>query len=126
MTETQDFPTDAVVSAITGVLIVEDIGEVYKVCAYAAGEPVWTHQLPRVGRELQTVMMLRPELASLPTESGAVNPDNWRDWRDGLIRRLGPTLAVPRLKSAEHERIDPLSELAERAHPDDIIIADIG
>lgn len=53
MAETKDFPTADVLSPITGILVVEDIGRVYAVCNWATGESVYTHQLPRIGRELQ-------------------------------------------------------------------------
>lgn len=124
MTDTKEFPTEAVISAITGRLICE-IGGVYEVLQFMSGGPVWTRQLGRVGKEAWPVVTaMHPALDALVAETGKVNPDNWREWRDRWIERYGPTIAVPRMTEAQHERIDPLSELAERVHPDRIIVAD--
>lgn len=118
MSETQDFPTAAVISALTGRLIVMPFSAVTEVYTYAAGEPVWTHQLPRVGKELKARMLADdPSLSDVVAEMRSVNGANWSDAAERMVARFGPTMAVPRLKSGEHERIDPLSELAEKVHP---------
>lgn len=123
MTETREFPTAAVLSAITGMLIVPNIGPVYEVLNFMTGESLMTHQLPRVGREATAVMLKRhPELAQTLVERDQVNPSNWQLWRDRWVERHGPTMAVPRMTAADHERIDPLSEAAELIHPDRIVV----
>jgi hypothetical protein len=117
----QSFPTEDVLSTVTGILI-GPIEGVYRVAKHAAGEDVFTHQLRRVSREIQPVMLKRyPELAETVKEAEQINSENWRQWRDTWIARHGPTMFVPRLSVAEHESIDPQSELAERIHPDRII-----
>jgi hypothetical protein len=119
---TKAFPTDAVLSAVTGVLV-SPIGGIYEVLSWMTGESVYTHQLPRIGKEAaQVVLALHPELAQAYAEVKEVNPDNWRHWRDTWIARYGATLSVPKLTIDQHERIDPISELAESVHPDRIIV----
>lgn len=126
MTETKPFPTAAVLSTITGVLVCE-IGEVYEICAWMSGEPVFTHQLPRVGREAQAVLTaLRPDLQLAVSEASAVTPENYESWRDIWIARYGAEIEVPRMNADQHENIDPISELAEKAHPDQIIVIATG
>jgi hypothetical protein len=123
MTETKDFPTADVLSTITGYLMSEDIGGVYLVCNWMTGESVFTHQLPRIGREAQAFMVrLRPDLLEAVTEAANVNRENWRRWLAIWIERYGPTISVPKFDAADHERIDPLSELAEKVHPSKIIV----
>jgi hypothetical protein len=121
---TKDFPTCDVLSTITGVLIAESgIGVVYEVLNWATGESVFTHQLPRISKELRAAMVaVRPELGAAVSEAEQVNPENWHDFAALWLDRYGPTIAVPKLGADEHERIDPMSELAEIVPPDRIIV----
>ena len=122
MSEARAFPATDVLGAITGRLI-GDIGGVYEVCNYMTGESVYTHQLPRICREAQPVIVaLHPELQAAVEESEQITRENWQTWRDLWIERYGPEIAVPRFDDADHERIDPLSELAQMTHPDNIIV----
>lgn len=125
-TETQSFPTRAVLSAITGRLVT-DIGEVYEVLNFMTGESLFTHQLPRVSREAgPAVLSLHPELSAAFDEAeNEVNRDNWREWRATWERRYGAEITVPKMDRNQHERIDPMSELAEKIHPSRIIAAKV-
>ncbi|TPM37019.1 hypothetical protein [Mesorhizobium sp. B2-3-2] len=117
---TKEFPTRDVLSTITGVLMGE-IGGVYQVLNWMTGESVYTHQIPRISREAQPVIIaLHPELAPAIAEAENVTQDNYTTWRDTWEDRYGLTIAVPKMTIAEHERIDPLSELAEKVSPDRI------
>lgn len=119
--ETKAFPTADVLSAITGRLMGE-IGGVYEVLNWMTGESVYTHQLPRIGREATPVVLaLHPELSQAVEEAEQVNRDNWQTWRAMWETRYGPTITVPKFSAGTHERIDPLSELAEKVHPSKII-----
>lgn len=117
--QTQAFPTGAVLSVVTDVLVSENrIDGVYEVLNWMTGESLFTHQLPRVGREAAPLIVaMHPELSAAVAEAEQVNGDNWREWLATWRARYGETIAVPRLNIAEHERIDPMSELAEKAPP---------
>lgn len=118
---TKEFPTRDVLSTVTGVLM-GDIGGVYEVLNWMTDESLYTHQLPRVSREAQPVILkAHPQLQSAIEESEQVNTDNVLVWREAWENRFGPTIAVPKLGADEHEQIDPMSELAEMVHPDRII-----
>lgn len=122
MTETKEFPTSAVISAITGRLI-GDIDGVYEVLTFMSGMPVWTHQLGRVSKEAWPVVTaMHPALNALAAEAEQVTPENWQEWRDLWLDRYGPTIAVPLMNQDQHESIDPLSELAEKMHPSKIVV----
>lgn len=117
----KDFPTEAVISTATGFLICPVDG-VYEVSAYMAGDPVFTHQLPRVSREIEAAMRARrPDLVATFDEAQQINPDNWQEMRDRFIARHGPTISVSPLSEDQHESIDPASELAQAVPPDRII-----
>ena len=118
----KDFPTGDVLSMVTGYLV-SDIRGVYQVLNWMTGESVYTHQLPRIGREAAPVVLAaHPELAAAYQEAKQVNSDNWRQWLATWVERYGPTISVPKFNEDQHERIDPLSELAEKVHPDKIIV----
>lgn len=122
MSQTKEFPTADVLSTITGRLLGE-VGGVYEVLNWMTGESVYTHQLPRIGREATPVVIAaHPELQAAVDESEHVNPDNYQAWRDLWIDRYGPTISVPKFTIAEHERIDPISEAAETVPPERMII----
>lgn len=46
---------------------------------------------------------------------------NWLIWKKIWDDRYGETMEVSPMSHDDHERIDPLSELAEKMHPDNII-----
>lgn len=120
---TKEFPTEKVISAIAGTLICE-MGGVYEVLNWMSGDSLFTHQLPRVSREARAAMLAHvPSFSRIVDEAEQVNSDNWKEWRDRWVDRYGPTMAVPKMNSDQHERIDPISELAEKVHPSKIVVA---
>jgi hypothetical protein len=120
-TRTTNFPTVDVLSTVTGRLIGK-IDGVYEVLNWMTGESVFTHQLPRISREAQPVMIgTHPALQQAIDEAEQVTPENWETWRDLWLERYGPTMAVPKMNHHEHERIDPMSEAAQHFRPEQII-----
>lgn len=120
----KDFPTEAVLTTITGRVLYEaGISAVYEVLQWMTGESVMTHQIPRISREARlAILALHPELKPTIAEAEQVDGSNWRIWRDTWIKRYGATISVPKMTADQHERIDPLSELVERVHPDKIAV----
>lgn len=118
------FPTADVLGAVTGRLLGK-IGGIYEVLQWMTGGPVWTHQLPRIGREAAPVLIVRhPEIAVACEEACQITPDNYMEWLARWEDRYGHEISVPQFTPDQHERIDPLSELAEKFHPDRIIVVD--
>jgi hypothetical protein len=118
----REFPTEVIVSAATGMLLAE-FSPVHEFYTYMAGEPVFTHQIPRLAREVKPALLERhPELAPTCQEAEEITQENWQQYRDRFIERHGAMMTVEPLKAAEHESIDPLSELAEMVHPDRIVV----
>jgi hypothetical protein len=122
MAETKEFPTADVLGTITGKLL-GDIGGIYLVLNWMTGESVFTHQLPRISREARPVILaLRPELQQAIDEAEQVNRENVLEWRDRWNARYGTFISVPKFATEMHERIDPISELAEMVRPEKIVV----
>lgn len=120
--QTKEFATRDVLSTVTGRLM-GDIGGVYEVLNWMTGESVFTHQLPRISREAQPVVVAaHPTLQQAIDEAEQVTQENYKEWRQTWEDRYGPTIAVPKFGADTHESIDPMSELAEKVHPDKIIV----
>lgn len=125
MAETKLFTTDKVMSVVTDVLVC-DVGGVYEVLNWMSGESLFTHQLPRVGREaVPVILAAHPRLQSAIDEAEQVNADNWQLWLNRWIDRFGPEIAIPKMSIGQHERIDPVSEAAEHFAPQNMIVAKI-
>jgi hypothetical protein len=119
--QTKEFATADVLSTITGRLIGQMSG-IYEVLNWMTGESVFTHQLPRIGGEAIPVLVAaHPALQQAIDEAEQVNRENWQEWRQTWEDRYGLMIAVPKFGADTHERIDPISELAEKVHPDKII-----
>ncbi len=118
------FPTGDVLSTATGYLVTPNgIGAVYEVLNWMTGESVYTHQIPRIGREAKAVLLAaHPELAEAYKEAKQITRENWQQWLATWEARYGETILVPKFTADEHERKDPISELAEKISPDQIIV----
>ena len=118
---TEQFPIGAILTVTHGKLMC-DIGQVYKILNFMTGDNLYTHQLSRVFEECKpAIMRQHPHLT------------DWIDDVDGgnvlarladAERQFGKSLPIATLADGDHERIDALSELAERIHPDNIIVVE--
>lgn len=118
----RDFHIGDILSVTTGCLVSPRmINGVYDILNFMTGESLFTHQLPRVcGEAVPVILRQHPQLANVCTEG--VDADSWRGWLDARIAEFGEMLPIERMTVDEHERIDALSELAEKVSPDRIIV----
>ena len=117
----QRFHLGAVLSMTTGMALGPDgIDGIYRIAAHLAGEPVWTHQMRRVMRESRPHLLA--QFPALTTVSGHdVTPENHAQWLAAKVVEFGEWFDVAPMSADSHESIDPLSELAEKVHPDRIV-----
>lgn len=122
MAETKDFHLGDILSITTGRLVsLRHMSGVYDILNWMTGESLYTHQLPRVVREAEPVLLAAlPQLAAVEVPDFPV-PERVATWLAEQVALYGETLPVPKLTADQHESIDPMSELAERVHPDKII-----
>lgn len=122
----QKFHVGTVLSITTGKLMTPTtppINDVYKILQYMAGEPIWTHQIGRVMKECApAILRQHPQLFAWRDD---VTSENFRDRLVDAVNQFGKFLEIAPLSAEDHESIDPMSELAERQHPDKIITVGI-
>lgn len=118
---TREFDLGDVLSITTDRLLSEHgIKGVYEILNFMTGESLFTHQLPRVRREAAPVILkVHPQLRTI--DDSSVTPDNWKQFLADQKAKFGERLSIPTLTADQHERIEPVSELAEHVHPDRII-----
>jgi hypothetical protein len=123
MSDHLEFDLGDILSITTGRLVsLSGIAGVYDILNYMTGESLFTHQLPRVCDEARPVILaMHPQLAEIDAEA-EITPDNCNAWLAEQKAIYGERLPVPKLSRDQHERIDPISELAEKVHPDNIIV----
>ena len=123
MLETKTFHIGDILSITTGRLVSpKHIGGVYEICDWMTGQANFTHQLPRVSREIEPQLREDfPDLAAIEPPDGIDSMETLTAWLDSL--GLGETREVERLRNpADHTPIDPISEL-KMMRPDATIIA---
>jgi len=115
---TQRFHLGAVLSMTTGKLLCQ-IDDIYKIAQHLAGQPVWTHQLGRVMTESKQHLLAQfPALVAVT--GNEVTAENFASWLYERVAEHGEFLDVAPMPEHAHEHIDPISELAEKVHPDRI------
>lgn len=113
------FHLGAVLSMTTGKLLCQ-MDDIYRIAQHLAGEPVWTHQLGRVMTESKPHLLAQfPALANLTGED--VTTENYAAWLLDRVAEHGEWFDVAPMPEHAHVSIEPLSELAERVHPDRIV-----
>ncbi len=136
--QTKDFHLGDILSVTTDRLVSpRHIGGVYDILGWMTGESLFTHQLPRVSDEAKPVILkMHPHLggpemdAAVADLSSRLSPERLAvepkvivaAWLAELVAKHGEMLPVPKMDADEHERIDPVSELAEKIHPSKIIV----
>lgn len=125
---TQTFPLGTVLTVTTGRLLCE-MDDLYRILEFMAGEPVWTHQLPRVSDEVKPVILaLYPQLeeVEVPEKFEGETKDELMDavmeWLDEQAETRGSAFQLAPLDIMDHTSIDPISEI-RLMRPDVPVIA---
>ena len=112
--------TVALASAVSGFLL-GDIGDVYRVIEQVTGIAPYTHQLPRMGREMAA--HVKQHLPDFPDEADAraypVNGDTVGAYAAEIVERFGTTTALPK-QAVEAQ--NPIAELVGMVGEERVII----
>ena len=125
MAETKDFHIGDILSITTGKLVSpRHMKGVYDILDWMTGESLFTHQLPRVGREAKPILLaMHPQLARVD-ENAEINPGNIDAWLASRVAEFGEVLPVPKFDGDQHKTIDALTELAAKVPAEKIIVVE--
>lgn len=102
MSETKSFDIRVLGSITSGVLLLQDFSQVHEAIEWLAGYPVWTHELPEVGRRLAS--LLREQFPDLPEK------DKVGDWEECAGRLIVAHPEPIAMKKGEgHRQYDPIA-----------------
>lgn len=119
--ESKLFHLGDILSITTGVLASKRHMEgVYDILNFMTRDKLFTHQLRRAADECKPALLAQhPQLAAITGDE--VTPENFKAWIEAQCAEFGEELMVQQLPEHAHEFIDPMSELAEKVHPDKIV-----
>ena len=124
--ENRLFHLSDILSITTGRLVSNRGMEgVYEILNFMTRDNLFTHQLGRASLECKPELLNQhPQLSTVTGDD--VTPDNFNIWIEEQCSEFGEQLMVQQLPVDAHETIDPISELAEKVHPDKIIVINTG
>jgi hypothetical protein len=103
------FKLEEVLSAIRGTLLCE-IGKVYEVLNFLTGVSIYTHQIPRAGRECQVAVFEQvPFLQEINIEG--INPDNWKERLTEIKAKYPNEIELSPVST--YSPIDPIEEMIQ-------------
>lgn len=103
-TETKNFDPRAVASVTTGVLLLQDFGQVHECVTWVLGREVWTHELPGCAKE--TTVAILAQYPDMPTTCA----DDWKETAADVMERYGAS--IPLAKGSTERTMSPVATLA--------------
>jgi hypothetical protein len=91
--KSREFPTDVLLSITTGRMLCK-FDDMHEACEFIAGYPIWTHEFADkalVQWLRDAVLAQHPDLA---IDAGSVTPDNWKQFLDEQLAKLGASRTV--------------------------------
>lgn len=105
----KEFDLGTVLTITTGLLLTK-IENVYKILDWMTGESLFTHQLPRVGRECEPEILSQfPELKNIDVSN--VNKENWKEFLENQKLLFGNSFYVKKISPDKHISIGAIEEL---------------
>lgn len=119
--ETKTFHVGDILSITTDKLVSpEHIGGVYKILNHLTADNLFTHQLPRAGRECEPYLRACfPDLAAIEAPDFEGEEHVFR-WLAEIVEKHGETREVEPMRDGIHEYRNPLAE-AEEMMPGKVI-----
>jgi hypothetical protein len=120
----RSFHLGDVLSITTGLLVSpRGVDALYDVLNFMTSDDLMTHQLPRAIDEASPDMLRQhPDLADVPVPEEFEGREHVERWLAEQVARFGEYRTLVPLASADHARIDPLTELRMMAPDKPIIV----
>lgn len=94
---------------------------VYDILNWMTGDSLFTHQLPRAGRECAPWLLRQhPQLADIAEPE--LTPEECDGWLAEQVAKYGESLEVSPIPADDHERIDPITEAERMMGKDRVIV----
>ena len=119
---TRTFHLGDILSIYTGRLVSPThMDGIYSILNFMTGDNLFTHQIPRVGRECAPHLLRQfPWLAEVSTDG--CTGETWQHWLQVQVDRYGENHSVAAIPRDDHAVIDPVEELRQM-RPDAPVIA---
>ena len=120
----KSFPLSEVLSITTGKLLC-DIKQIYILLSYLTGDEVYTHQIPRLCREVEAwILSQYPQLKEI--NATEINKTNWQEKLAELEKTYGITVTLIPMPREDHTHIDPIEELRAMVGDEKVVVVDLG
>ena len=118
---TRDFHLGDILSVTTGRLVSPRHMEgVYDILNFMTGNNLFTHQLPRAGREMAPRLLAQhPDLREVTGDD--VTPENHAEWLERQVAKYGETRPV-RPEHQFHEIRDAVKEAQDAVGADRVVV----
>ncbi len=118
----KNFSIGTILSVTTGSMVSEDgMNGVYEILNFMTGDNLFTHQLSRAANECKPyIFKQHPQLKNV--SAFGVTANNFEKWLSSIQAEFGKELSISPLPDTVHEFIDPISEVAEKIHPNNIMV----
>jgi hypothetical protein len=140
MSDTREFHLGDILSITTELLVSpRHVGGVYDILNFMTGDTLWTHQLPRAGRECRPWLERQHPHLSASALAPDVEALSWRlsnrgeqppepiveQWLAGLVEVHGEMHPVRPIPNEEHEVVDPFIEAMEQVGPERVFAVNV-
>lgn len=118
----REFKTEVVISAYTGIMLTDDIGEIYEILNYLLDDNLFTHQLPRAGRFVKPfILKQHSQLEEWERYDEHINTENWEEYVEKANKMFGETLELEPVPKGVWGYKDPIQEAEEMMGKDKVI-----
>lgn len=120
----QYFAGDVVVTAATGKMICEDFSDVHALFEVVMGQPVFTHQLPRLRDAVRDwIYRCHPFLFNEWAAVGPnVNRENWHQWHTLALREHPQLWIKPMPASDAPDCSTPIADAVEMVGAEKVLV----
>ena len=121
-TGARDFHIGTILSITDGHLLAPNkIGDVYEILNFMTGDELFTHQLPRAGRECAPYLLQQhPQLADF--DGSDITTENYLARLEKAKQQFGEFLQVQPIPLEAHRVIDPIQEAQDMVGADKVIV----
>lgn len=93
MSETREFPTAAIASLSTGIVLC-DFSKMQEAAEFLMGHPIWTHHFADADLNREMKAAIAQQFPGMPTKIEGVTKENYREKLAEIEREVGTTITI--------------------------------